>query len=307
MTSLDDLRTRAVGPRSPRPDDRSPLVSVLTPSFNQGRWLSDTLQSVRRQSYPAKEHIVVDGGSTDDTLTVLLSAGEGVRWISEPDRGQSHALNKAFSMSRGEVIGWLNSDDAYFGCNAIETAVRELEHHPDAVVVYGHAALVDASGLILHFVWVPELTQSLLRAGNFIVQPSVFVRRSALDDALVDESLDFVMDRDLWLRLAHLGPFVRVDRVLAIDRHQMHRKAITQRAVGDHERAILAARHRLPTGLRAALGRKARKLHYRLHGVGLLDSTSDDFAFGGYLDSRAQLLLRQLAVPRSLMSTGERR
>lgn len=285
----------------------APCVSVLTPSFNQGRWLGDNIASVANQTYPCVEHIVVDGGSTDETVTVLNSAGSRVRWVSEPDRGQSDAINKAFRLSCGEIIGWLNSDDAYFTSDAVETAVREFERRPDAVVVYGHAALVDASGLVLHFIWVPQLSPSLLRVGNFIVQPSVFVRRSALDDVPVDESLDFAMDRDLWLRLAQLGPFVRVNRVLAIDRHQMNRKVITRRDVGDRERTILGARYDLRTGIRTNMVRKARKLHYRLRGIGLLGSAADSLAFDGYLDSQTRLLLRQLAVPRTLMSTGEGR
>lgn len=297
----------AVSPRdSLAPHARSPrpLVSVLTPSYNQARWLSHNIASVARQTYPWVEHIVVDGGSTDETIGLLESTSD-IRWVSEPDRGQSDAINKAFRLSRGEIVGWLNSDDAYYASDAVEVVVTAFERNPKAVVVYGHGALVDASGLVLHLVWVPKLNPSLLRIGNYILQPSVFVRRSAVGDALVDESLDFVMDRDLWLRLARVGPFVRVDRVLAIDRHQMNRKAITQRDVWHSESVILADRYALPSGTRTAVGRKARKLAYRLRGLALLGSAEDGLAFGGRVDSRARLLARQLALPRRMMSTGE--
>lgn len=281
------------------------LVSVLTPSFNQGRWLKDNLASVATQTYAHIEHIVVDGGSNDDSVAHLKASESDVRWVSERDRGQSDAINKAFRMSEGEIIGWLNSDDAYFAPDAVEVAVRAFERNPDASVVYGHAALVDARGLVLHLLWVPKLNPSLLRLGNYIVQPSVFVRRSAINDLLVDEGLDFVMDRDLWLRLAAVGPFVRVDRILAIDRHQMNRKVITMQEVGDREHAVLASRYDLPTGIRTNIVRKARKLHYRVRGIGLIDNACQDLAFEGHIDSRARLLIRQLAVPRALMSTGE--
>src|SRR5713226_6394238 len=115
----------------------SKLVSILTPSFNQARWLADNLRSVTNQTYPHIEHIIMDGGSTDSSVEILKKAGPNVRWRSEPDRGQSHALNKAFAESRGEVIGWLNSDDAYFTPTAVAEAVQVFERCPDVNVVYG--------------------------------------------------------------------------------------------------------------------------------------------------------------------------
>src|SRR5918992_2241290 len=90
----------------------APLVSVVTPSLNQGRYLREAIESVRAQTYSPIEHVVVDGGSTDETLDIL-SEYDHLRWVSEPDRGQSHALNKGFAMATGEIFGWLNADDAY--------------------------------------------------------------------------------------------------------------------------------------------------------------------------------------------------
>jgi glycosyltransferase involved in cell wall biosynthesis len=117
-----------------------PLVSILTPSFNQARWLVDTLQSVARQTYPHIEHIVMDGGSTDGTVDLLTHAGSRVTWKSEPDRGQSHALNKALAASTGEIIGWINSDDAYYDVDAVAAVAQCFARHPEVDVVYGHAA-----------------------------------------------------------------------------------------------------------------------------------------------------------------------
>jgi glycosyltransferase involved in cell wall biosynthesis len=100
---------------------RRPLVSILTPSFNQAAWLRENLRSVSEQTYANIEHVVMDGGSTDDSVEILRRADARVRWRSQNDRGQSHALNLALSASGGEIIGWLNSDDAYFDRSVLST------------------------------------------------------------------------------------------------------------------------------------------------------------------------------------------
>jgi len=158
-----------------REDDlvTGPLVSVLTPSLGQARWLGDNLDSVERQTYDRLEHVVIDGNSTDGSVELLVGRSRpGLSWLSEPDRGQSHALNKAFVRSTGEIIGWLNSDDAYFGPTVVEDVVRIFEADPDLAVVYGHALLVNAEGLVLQTIWVPPFDSTLLRLHDFIVQPT---------------------------------------------------------------------------------------------------------------------------------------
>ena len=203
-----------------------PLVSVLTPSFNQGRWLVKNLESVRLQTYDKIEHIVMDGGSSDQTIQLLQAASGSIRWWSEPDRGQSHALNKAFAESKGEIVGWINSDDAYFHAKSVEWAVEALLRHPAADIIYGHAAELNSEGTLLHLRWVPPYSPSLLLLFNFIVQPAAFIRRSAIGDQLVDESLDFTMDRALWLRLAKEGRrFLRLNKILAANRRHVERKS----------------------------------------------------------------------------------
>lgn len=205
-----------------------PLVSVLTPSFEQARWLADNLHSVACQTYPAIEHIVMDGGSTDGTRALLEAAGPRVHWTSEPDRGQAHALNKALALSQGDIIGWLNSDDAYFDSGVVAEVVGFFECHPEVDVVYGHAACVNADGRILHYFWAPPFRRRVLRLYDYIVQPAVFCRRSALSDRFVDESFEFAMDYELWLRLAQCHRFARIDRLIAIDRIQPERKSRTR-------------------------------------------------------------------------------
>ena len=236
-----------------------PHVSILTPSFNQGLWLAHNLGSVANQTYRRFEHIIVDGGSTDETVEILAAAKDSVRWMSEPDRGQSHAINKAFNLSQGEIIGWLNSDDAYFSRRSVEVAVHAfLRKNPAAAIVYGHSALVDGSNRLMHFNWSPPFSRRFLKMHNFIVQPAAFIRRSALEATLVDEGFDYAMDRELWLRLTERWDAVRVPEVLAIDRHHAGRKSYTRPELYEHDVAILVEQYGVPPlGTRAS--RKDRK------------------------------------------------
>lgn len=285
-----------------------PLVSVLTPSFNQGGWLADNLRSVAEQSYPAVEHIVMDGGSTDGSVELLQrNAHAGLTWRSEPDRGQSHALNKAFSASRGAIIGWLNSDDAYFGPTVIEEVVRMFEADSDVAVVYGHAVLVNAEGLALQVLWAPPFSGTLLRLHDFIVQPAAFVRRDVVGEALVDESFDYTMDYELWLRLARRHRFRRLHRIVAIDRHHGARKSYTMADVGRTEHARLGRQYRVVQGRVGTVARKIWKIAFRLFGATLVDAaTTEPVVFSVVRDGRTRLLVRQVATLRSAMATGDK-
>jgi glycosyltransferase involved in cell wall biosynthesis len=282
-----------------------PLVSVLTPSFNQARWLADNLRSVACQTYPATEHIVMDGGSTDETPDVLRDAPKSLVWRSEPDRGQSHALNKAFAESSGTIIGWLNSDDAYFSTDAISSAVRLLQTHPEIDVVYGHAALVNADGLILQMLWVPPFNYRLLRWNNYINQPSAFIRRSALGTFVADEAYESAMDRELWLRLGLKHRFARLDRVLAIDRHHLARKTYVRPDLARADRDRLVTAHNVPSGPWTRVIGKALKIAFRLRGLQVLSEVSRPLAFEALRDSRRRLAFRQVAVVRAAMPAGD--
>jgi glycosyltransferase involved in cell wall biosynthesis len=224
-----------------------PLVSILTPSFNQARWLADNLRSVAAQSYPVIEHIVMDGGSTDGSRDILAAAPPGVVWESGSDGGQSDAINKAFDKSTGDIIGWLNSDDAYFSRDAVAKAVEVFEKHPEVGLVYGHSVLVNAADKLLHVLWAPPYSARRLRLYSFINQPTVFIRRSVIDrDFLVDPRLDYQMDRELWLHLAEVTRFQRVDAILAIDRHHLQRKSYTRMDLAQHDELIIRDRYQIP-------------------------------------------------------------
>lgn len=281
----------------------NPLVSVLTPSFNQARWIGDNLHSVAIQTHDRIEHIVVDGRSTDGTVEKLRQdAGPKVRWWSESDAGQSDALNRAFARARGEIIGWLNSDDAYFSAETVATVVAALDRHPEVDVAYGHAALVNADGLVLQISWAPPMSKRLLALHNFIIQPTAFIRRRALDDLLVDPEFESMMDRELWLRLADRCRFGRINRILAIDRHHPDRKVVARPDLAARDKVRFAATRPGPSGPWTRPVRKAFKVAFRLVGsTRIPEAMRTDLAFSGRIDHLGSLLLRQVAVPRSRM------
>jgi len=281
----------------------SPLVSVLTPSLNQGRWLKHNLDSVAAQSYQRIEQIVMDGGSTDGSLDILARARHDVRWSSEPDNGQSHALNKALAKSRGEIIGWINSDDAYFNGEAVAHAVELFARHPKVDVVYGHTALVNRDGLVLQAIWAPPFSRRLLRFHNFITQPSVFIRRSALRHSFLNEDFHSYMDKELWLRLAATGHrFLRANRVLAIDRHYPERKGIARVDLLTVDGLRLQEDYKLPSGAWHRSLVKPLKVGFRVPGVGIAARIhGGPLAFNGDWDEKWRLLARQLGARRSRM------
>lgn len=220
-----------------------PPVSIVTPSLNQGRFLRQALESVRAQSYEPLEHVVVDGGSDDETLDILREH-DGVRWVSEPDRGQSHALNKGFALARGEILGWLNADDAYLP-GAVEQGVAALAES-GAGLAYADVERVNDEG------WNPRRVRSRpawdywaeVNTGCGVYSPSVFFTREALEGVGgLDESLHLTMDYDLWLRIGRRFGAVHVDAVWSVQR--IHDGAKTIRRYEDFwpERLAVSRRH----------------------------------------------------------------
>lgn len=193
-----------------QPLPASPLVSIVTPSFQQGRFIEETIRSVAAQDYPHLEHVVVDGGSTDGTLDILRRHS-AVRWISEPDHGQSEALNKGFALARGEVVGWLNSDDVYLP-GAVSKAVDALARSR-AAMVFANLVEIDENGCELGRQKARRPDQRRQLAGrNAIPQPTVFLRREALEAVGgVDPDYHYAMDYELWLRIGARFPVEYID------------------------------------------------------------------------------------------------
>lgn len=187
-----------------------PLVSIITPSFNQAQFLEETIRSVLAQDYPNVEYIIVDGGSTDGSLEIIQRYADRLAWwVSEADRGQTDALNKGFALARGEVFAWLNSDDTYQP-GAIRQAVACLEAHPQAALVYGDADLIDEQSRVLGpFPARQTDLKHMLRGSVHIPQQASFFRGSLWSEVgPLDPSFYFAMDYDLWLRLARYGILV---------------------------------------------------------------------------------------------------
>jgi len=211
-----------------------PTVSIVTPSFNQGEFIEQTILSILNQSYTKIEYIMIDGESKDNTLDIISQYREKISYfISEPDNGQSHAINKGLKISRGEIVGWLNSDDILLP-NSIESIVREFINDLSVGVVYGHNLRMNRNGKIIP---TPLLEKDRLNFGiDYILhdplvnQPGSFWRRTIMNKAgWLDETLSFAMDYEYWIRLAILGiKFKRLDRSLAIYRLNPNSKTSTK-------------------------------------------------------------------------------
>lgn len=177
-----------------------PLVSIVTPSFNSARFIEKTIDSVQQQDYPHVEHIIVDGNSTDGTLEILKRHPH-VTWLSEPDKGQSHALNKGFEIAKGEIIGWLNADDTY-NQGAISSAARFLMENRNIGLIYSDVQLIDENSTPIKILKSKSSDLALLLFENYIRQPTVFIRKDALEKISgVNEDLHYSMDREFWLRI----------------------------------------------------------------------------------------------------------
>jgi glycosyltransferase involved in cell wall biosynthesis len=196
---------------------KTPLVSIVTPSFNQAPFLEATIQSVLEQEYPNIEYIVIDGGSTDGCVNILEKYSDHLEsWISEPDDGQTDAINKGFNLARGEVFAWLNSDDVYKP-GAIAEAVEYLMENPDVGMVYGDSDFIDDKGNRIGKFPAARTDYRRLRQGYVhIPQQSTFFR-SRLWKLVgpLDASFFFAMDYDLWVRLAGISPIRYIERTWA--------------------------------------------------------------------------------------------
>lgn len=288
---------------------RGPLVSVLTPSFGQARWLEDNLDSVEGQTYVPIEHIVIDGGSTDGSVEILeRRSRQGLIWASGPDDGQSDAINRAFERSSGEIIGWLNSDDAYFSRDVVSRVVNLFRTRPDVGVVYGHAALVNGDGTFLCVLWTPPFGRLLPRAYNAIYQPAVFVRRSAIGRAyLVDPAFDYSMDRELWLYLARRTRFERLDQIVAIDRHHLQRKSYTRPDLAAHDQAAIQKRYRVSDVGSNRILHKTLGIAIRLAGISkIVEAARGSDVVPLRIPSIGVIAVRQVAQLRRWMPSGDR-
>lgn len=262
------------------------LISIVTPSLDQGRFLREALESVRRQSYACAEHLIYDGGSTDETVPLLRSL-EGcsgwshVRWSSGADGGQSDALNRGFAEARGEIIGWLNSDDRYrAGC--FEQVARAFAENPHVDVFYGDYTLIDELGEVLRVRREIGFNRFVLKYHRvlYIATAATFFRRRVFEAGYrLKNDLHYAMDYEFFLRLAQAGYRIeqlpelladfrvhRASKSCSMTRVQLEERRGILRSVLAGERGMGKVRLLLP-GLEVAAallrwGEKALRGHY---------------------------------------------
>jgi glycosyltransferase involved in cell wall biosynthesis len=206
-----------------------PLVTVVTPSFNQGRFIRDTIDSVLSQDYPNLEYWVIDGGSSDETQDVLQSYGHRLSWVSERDQGQADAVNKGFRKAKGEIFGWLNSDDTYWP-SAIRKVVQFFHANPDISMVYGEAYNIDAQGKIIERSPTEGFDYQRLAETCFICQPTVFLRRHVFEEVgPLDVTLHYCLDYEYWMRVGKRYGIGYIPEFLATSRLHGDAKTFAKR------------------------------------------------------------------------------
>ncbi len=252
-----------------------PLVSIITPSYNQAAYLEETIHSVLAQDYPRLEYIVVDGSSSDGSVEIIRRYADRLAWwVSEPDNGQAEAINKGMARARGEIVAWLNSDDLYLP-GAVAAAVRALQRDPQAGMVFGDAQTIDARGRPLNALTFGDWGLPELMRFHIICQPAVFMRRAVWEKAggLAPE-FHYLLDHHLWLRIAERDAVRHVPQSWALARHHPLAKNVAQAAAFAQEIMRLVAWMPTRTGLAARYEADRRRIlggAYRLAARYLLD------------------------------------
>ena len=252
-----------------------PLVSVVTPSFNQARYLEQTMRSVLGQEYPSIEYLVIDGASKDGSVEIIRKYESKLAyWVSEKDSGQAEAINKGISRAQGEIIAWLNSDDYYLP-GAISSAVKIFEENPDAVLVYGDMLAVDENGQTTNLMKYGQSSLTDLLCFQIIGQPSVFFRKDALAKAgLLDTTFHFLLDHHLWIRIAQHGKLLYVPQTWSAARYHAEAKNRAKAAeFGREAFRILdwAKDQPVLAGIVSGVERRARASAHRVDARYLLD------------------------------------
>jgi len=219
-------------------------ISIVTPSYNQGQFIEETIRSVLLQSYPNLEYFIMDGGSTDESVEIIRKYEPWLTyWVSEPDKGQSNALNKGFKLASGDIVGWVNSDDIYLP-GALFNVATEFPNDNDIVAVSGiWVNLKTMRPKISNSSWNSIVTLESLICANPIMQPSTFVRRRMFDRVgYLREDLHFIMDYEFWIRVAMRSQILRIEKELSAVRwHPKSKSSSLSHLWLDETRTLLLA------------------------------------------------------------------
>jgi len=265
-----------------------PKISIVTPSFNQGRFIEKTILSVLEQDYPNLEYIIIDGGSTDESAEIIKKYEKQLAyWVSEQDRGQSHAINKGFERATGEIFCWLNSDD-WFHPGALTAVAEAFRANPGVGAVVGAGEMVDEEGKVLSHLKPFEVTvESLYRWLNrYFWQPSCFFSREAWQQCgPLDENINFAMDLALWLRIAKKYRFLPIDTMLSTSLKHAGAKTTAFDYYGVMDAVMVIVRHGGENHVREDVSNYAD--HLKRMQSGFEQQIAE-------LDSRCKLLLGQV-------------
>jgi glycosyltransferase involved in cell wall biosynthesis len=245
------------------------LVSIVTPSYNQGTYLDQAIQSVLSQDYPFIEYIIMDGGSKDNSVEVIQRyADRLVCWESQPDRGQAHAINKGLLRAKGEIMGWLNSDDVLLP-STVSDVVRAFDQNPEVDVVYGRLERMDARGRVIPTPVLPK--DRLVFSKEYVVgeclvnQPGSFWRRRIMEKAgMLEERLVYALDYELWIRMALSGArFLHLPQVVAQFRLSEDTKTVSRSAAMAQEQLSVLEKLLAQRDLAEKLKFSGRQLNQR--------------------------------------------
>lgn len=206
-----------------------PRVTIVTPSYNQAEFIEETIRSILLQGYPNLEYIIIDGGSSDSSIEIIRKYEPWLKhWVSEPDSGQSEALNKGFGHATGSILTWLNSDDR-LRPGAIQAAVEFFLQYPDVGIVYGDYNIIEASGELLGSYKSPDFDLHHQIVRQLITQPAAFFRGIVWDQVgPLNTKFHYIMDRDFWTRAALTFPIVHMGALIADVRFHNHSKTVSQ-------------------------------------------------------------------------------
>lgn len=274
--------------------------SIITPSFNQGMFIEKTIQSVINQDYAGIEYVVIDGGSTDNTVDVIKKyQGHMKYWVSESDAGQSDAIRKGFEKVSGDIVGWINSDDCYYSKDVFRKVADVFESNPDVNICYGDNVYIDENDSVLYMRKAfPFYSKKLLSIWNYIHQPTVFFRRKILDEFQLDMSLHYIMDYEYWLQISNRYSFKYVNGIISASRWHTNCKTISNTQAFYDELETVHGRIGKPVLAKILPPKYIARFFYNLQrvlGVAFVCQIKPNESITGVkIDGRFSLLKRQM-------------